>query len=245
MRFRCSGYPELGVPDMLPAAPPFIDRSQAGHELADRLGFLAGREDLTVVGLAPGGVPVAAELAEALDAALEVMVVRPLIVPGPSELSVGAVTSGGTRSVDLPAVERYHLPSWAPGYLADVEEQEALREENLVRDHAAPPDLHGRTVVIVDDGLSSRAELLAAAEEALVQVPAKLIVASPVLADPVADELHSLGVELGCVFADEVERRGAGPFWYADTSLLKPAAIRGLLGSARRRSHWRDEVANA
>lgn len=61
----------------------------------------------------------------------------------------------------------------------------------------------------------------------------------------VADELHALGVEVDSVFADEVERRGARPFWYADTSLLKPAAIRGLLGSARLRSHWRDEVANA
>ncbi|HEY8681318.1 MAG TPA: phosphoribosyltransferase family protein [Candidatus Dormibacteraeota bacterium] len=231
--------------DVLPAAPPFLDRTQAGHELADRLGFLAGREDLTIVGLAPGGVPVAAELAEALDAALEVMVVRPLIVPGPSELSIGAVTSGGTRSVDLPAVKRYHLPNWAPSYLAEVEEQEAAREESLIRDHPIAPDLRGRTVVLVDDGLSSGPEILAAAEESLVQVPANLIVASPVLANPVADELRSLGVEVDCLFADEVERRGAGPFWYADTAVPKPAAIRSLLGSARRRSHWRDEVANA
>lgn len=106
--------PRVGVPDMLPPAPPFLDRSQAGHEMADRLGFLAGREDLTVVGLAPGGIPVAAELAEALDTALEVMVVRPLIVLGPSEPSFGAVTSGGARSVDLPAVKRYHRPAGRP-----------------------------------------------------------------------------------------------------------------------------------
>lgn len=228
---------------MLPAAPPFIDRRQAGRELAERLGFLAGREDLIVIGLAPGGVPVAAELADALDASLETMVVRPLVVPGPSEIEVGAVTSGGTRSVDLPAVTRLNLPGWAPDYLAEVEQQEAARLENLVRDHPTACDLRGRTVIIVDDGLSSRAELVAAAAEAVVQVPANLIIASPVLATPVADELHSLGAEVDCLFADEVERRGAGPFWYADTAVPEPAEVRHILGSARRRSHWRDEVA--
>jgi putative phosphoribosyl transferase len=229
------------VRDVLPAAPPFLDRRQAGQELAQRLGFLTGREDLVVVGLAPGGVPVAAELAEALDAALEIMVVRPLIVPGPSELSVGAVTSAGTCSIDLSAVKRYKVPS----YLAQVEQEEAAKLENLLRDHPGPPHLRGQTVVIVDDGLSSRDEILAATEEALAQVPACVFVASPVLASPVAEELHSLGVQVDCLFADEVERRGAGPFWYANTELPKPKVVRRLLGAARQRSHWLDEVASA
>jgi putative phosphoribosyl transferase len=228
---------------MLPAAPPFIDRKQAGGELADRLGFLAGREDLVVVGLAPGGVPVAAELANALDASLETMVVRPLIVPGPSEMAVGAVTSGGTRSVDMAAVERLNVPRWAPDYLAPAEQEEAARIENLIRDHPAPCDLRGRTVILVDDGLSSRAQLVAAAVEAIVQVPKKVIVASPVLATPVAEELHSLGAEVDCLFADEVERRGAESFWYADTAVPNSAEVRRILGSARQRSHWRDELA--
>jgi len=211
---------------MLPAAPPFLDRSQAGHEMADRLGFLADRGRSPRYRPGGNGRP-------------------PPDRTGPVR-ALGRCSHVGRRPIGGSACRRaVPPPSWAPGYLAEVEEQEAVREENLIRDHTAPPDLHGRTVVIVDDGLSSRSELLAAAEEALVQVPAKLIVASPVLADPVADERHSLGVEVDCVFADEVERRRAGPFWYADTSLLKPAAIRGLLGSARRRSRWRDEVANA
>lgn len=227
---------------MLPAAPPFVDRKQAGSELAERLGFLGGREDLVVVGLAPGGVPVAAELANALDASLETMVVRPLIVPGPSELAVGAVTSGGTRLVDVAALERLNMPSWAPEYLAQAEQEEAARLENLIRDHPAPSDLRGRTVIVVDDGLSSRAQLVAAASEAIAQVPKNLIVASPVLATPVVDELHALGAEVDCLFTDEVERRGAGPFWYADTAVPKAAEMRSILGSARRRSHWRDEV---
>ena len=231
--------------DVLPAAPPFLDRKQAGHELAECLGSLAGKDDLVVVGLAPGGVPAAKEVADALDAALDTMVVRPLVVPGPSELTVGAVTSAGTASVDLPAVKRYHLPSWAATYLAGVEQEEAARLENILRDHPTPPYLRGRTVVIVDDGLSSRDQIMAATEEALGKQPANVVVASPVMATPVREELQGRGVEVDCLFDDEVERRGAGPFWYADATLPTPAEIRRLIGSARQRWHWRDEVAKS
>lgn len=220
---------------MLPETPPFSNRAEAGRQLAQLLGFLAGRENLVVVALAPGAVPVAAEVAEGLDAALDVLVVRPLVVPGPSEISVGAVTSGGTRYIDLALVARMKLPPWGPRFLAEVEACEAARIEGALRDGRSGSSLGDRTVVIVDDGLSSANELKAAVTEVVFQRPSRLLLASPVLATGVAEDLRARGAETNCLYEDEVERRGAAGFWYLDPAVASLSEVRRLLEAARRR----------
>jgi predicted phosphoribosyltransferase len=221
---------------MLPDTPPFIDRRQAGRSLSERLGFLAGREDVTVIGLAPSAIAVAAEVADALDAPLELLVVRPLSVPGPSEVAIGAVTSGGTMAVDEKMLASLKLPAWAPGFLAETESEEAARLETWLRGGRAASDLRGRVLVIVDDGQSSNAQLKAAVAEVMLQRPIRVCVASPVLAIPVEEELREMGAEIDPLYEDEVERREAAGFWYLVPAPTPLTEVRRTIESARRRS---------
>ena len=230
---------------MLPETPPFADRKEAGRQLARLLSYMSGREDLVVVGLAPAAIPVAAEVAEVLEAPLDVLVVRPLIVPGPSQISIGAVTSGGIRSIDEPLVARMRLPAWAAGFLAAIESSEAAQTEHRLREGRSRSSLGDRRVVIVDDGLASSNELKAAVAEVRLERPARIFLASPVLAAGIALDLRTQGVETDCLYEDEIERRGAAPFWYSDPALPTFSEVRRTLEQARRRScpQWAAPVA--
>ena len=210
----------------------FRDRAGAGRLLAERLRDYAGRGDVVVLGLPRGGVPVAAEIARALDAPLDVFLVRKLGVPGHEELALGAIATGGMRVLNQPVLEQLALPAEWIEAIDAKERRELERRERAYRGERPPPDLAGRTVILVDDGLATGATMLAAVRAVKLDEPARVIVAVPV-ADP--EVCRALGAE-----ADEIvclqtpERLGAVGVWYEDFSQTTDEEVRELLERSRR-----------
>src|SRR3954452_10344578 len=133
----------------------FRDRSEAGRLLAERLRQYAGRDDVVVLGLPRGGVPVAAEIARELQAPLDVFLVRKLGVPGHEEMAFGAIATGGTRVLNKQLIESLDMPpEWIEAIDAK-ERRELERRERVYRADRPPPDLAGKTVILVDDGLAT------------------------------------------------------------------------------------------
>src|SRR6266849_1700956 len=140
----------------------FRNRSEAGRTLAAKLMAYADRDDVLVLALPRGGVPVAFEVAQALRAPLDVFVVRKLGSPGYPELAMGAIASGGTRVLNEELVRELRLDDALIDRVAAREEAELVRREQAYRGERPPPDLRGRTVVLVDDGLATGATMRAA-----------------------------------------------------------------------------------
>ncbi|MGZ6662384.1 MAG: erythromycin esterase family protein [Solirubrobacteraceae bacterium] len=209
----------------------FRDRSEAGRLLAERLREYAGRDDVVVLGLPRGGVPVAAEIARAIDAPLDVFVVRKLGVPGHEELAFGAIATGGMRVLNQPVLEQLALPAdWIEAIDAK-ERRELERRERAFRGERPPPDLAGRTVILVDDGLATGATMLAAVRAVKLDDPARVVVAVPV-ADP--EVCRALGAEVDDIVCLQTPNRlGAVGAWYDDFSQTADEDVRDLL----RRSH--------
>jgi predicted phosphoribosyltransferase len=157
----------------------FRDRSEAGDVLAGRLGHYAGRHDVLVLALPRGGVPVAARVARALGAPLDVFVVRKLGVPGHEELAMGAIASGGVRVVNEQVVGRLGLGEDDLRRVAEVEARELARRERRYREDRPPPELAGRVVILVDDGLATGSTMRAAVAAARRAGPARVVVAVP------------------------------------------------------------------
>src|ERR1700682_23526 len=149
---------------------PFRDRREAGQQLAAKLATYANRPDVLVLALPRGGVPVAYEVASALGAPLDVFVVRKLGVPGHEELAMGAVATGGVRLLNDQFVKRLGIPQRIIDTVTARERQELARREDLYRGGRPRPDVRGRTVVLVDDGLATGATMHAAIQ-ALRQPP--------------------------------------------------------------------------
>jgi predicted phosphoribosyltransferase len=163
-------------------SPLFADRRDAGRQLAARLQRFRGRADVIVLGLPRGGVPVAAEIAEALDLPLDVFVVRKLGLPGQEELAMGAVASGGVRVVNEEVVRLARVrPEVFEGITAR-EMREIQRREAAYRDSRPFPALHGATVILVDDGVATGSTMLAGVRALRQLGPAAVIVAAPVMA---------------------------------------------------------------
>ena len=177
--------------------PPhrFRDRRGAGRLLAEKLRSYADRDDVIVLGLPPGGVPVAYEVAEALRAPLDVFTVRKLAAPGHDDAAIGAVATGGTRIVDRDAVEELLIPEdWLDAI--DARESRALaRREQAYRGDRPPPTVTRQTVLLVDDGLATTSTLRAAIRAIRKQRPAKLVVAAPDT-DPELRDLAGEAVDL-------------------------------------------------
>src|SRR5437867_8589405 len=142
----------------------FANRTEAGRLLAEKLVQYAGRDDVIVLGLPRGGVPVAYEVAHRLGAPLDVFVVRKLGVPGHEELAMGAVATGGVRVLNDQLVEQLGISDQMIDAVAARERQELARRERLYRGGRPPPDVRGRTVILVDDGLATGATMYAAVE---------------------------------------------------------------------------------
>src|SRR5439155_5202280 len=145
-----------------PAATRFHDRAHAGRLLATELARYGHRPDVIVLALPRGGVPVGYEVARALGAPLDVFVVRKLGVPGHEELAMGAVASGGVMVVSPDLIESLGISESAIDAVAERERRELERRERLFRRSDAPPDVAGRTVILVDDGLATGSTMLAA-----------------------------------------------------------------------------------
>jgi putative phosphoribosyl transferase len=210
----------------------FRDRADAGRVLAGALRHLAGRDDVIVLGLPRGGVPVASEVARELGAPLDVLLVRKLGVPGHAELAMGAIATGGVRVLNPSVIEPLHIP---PEDLERVTAREAVelaRREQAYRPGRPPLDLAGRVVVVVDDGLATGSTMRAAVAALRALGPARIVVAVPVGSRDTCDDLAAEADQVVCVRAP-AGFRAVGE-WYEDFSETTDEHIRALLGWERK-----------
>jgi putative phosphoribosyl transferase len=209
----------------------FRDRADAGRLLAERLSHYAGRDDVLVLGLPRGGVPVAAEVARALGAPLDVFLVRKLGLPGQEELAMGAIASGGARVLNEELVETLGIPEALIDAVAAREEEELRRRERLYRGERPPPEVEGKTVILVDDGLATGSSMRAAVAALRRLRPARIVVAVPTAPVSTCEELRPEVDELVCA-------RTPQPFyavgiWYENFNQTTDEEVRRLLADAR------------
>jgi len=208
----------------------FEDRRHAGSELAARLSQYKGRDDVLVLALPRGGVPVASEVARALHAPLDIFLVRKLGVPGHRELAMGAIASGGIRVLNDDVVQWYGIPGVVIDEVAREEQAELERRERAYRHGRPPVNVRGRTVLLVDDGLATGSTMKAAVKAMRSHEPATVVVAVPVGAPDTCRELASIADEVVCVRMPE-------PFaavgqWYHDFSQTTDEEVSALLHEA-------------
>lgn len=208
----------------------FHDRTEAGRYLATKLMHYADRHDVLVLALPRGGVPVAFEVAQALHAPLDVFLVRKLGVPGHEELAMGAIATGGVRVLNLDVVYGLDIPEHLMNAVAAKEQQELDRRERIYRDDRPPPDVHGRTVILIDDGLATGSTMRAAAQALRQQRPARIVVAVPVAAAETCIEFRREVDETVCAFTP-TPFAGVGA-WYDDFSQTTDEEVCALLEAA-------------
>jgi predicted phosphoribosyltransferase len=211
----------------------FRDRVDAGRQLAHELAGYVAREDVVVLGLPRGGIPVASEIAEALRVPLDVFLVRKVGVPGHEELAMGAVASGGVRWLNEDLVDRIGLSPADVDEVVAREEEELLRRERLYRGDRPRPVLAGRTAILVDDGLATGATMRAAVLALRREGPAKIVVAVPTAAPESGEQLAGQVDELVCL--DSPQPFFAVGLWYEDFSPVSDDVVRELLEAARAR----------
>ena len=210
----------------------FRDRTEGGRLLAAELRAYAGRDDVVVLGLPRGGVPVAFEVAQALDAPLDVFLVRKLGVPGHEEYAFGAVATGGVLVLDRSLVESLSLPATWVEAIEAKELRELARRERAYRGERPPPDLTGRVAILVDDGLATGSTMLAAVRAVRQDEPAQVVVAAPVADPEVCEALRGEADEVVCLETPRpLHAVGA---WYDDFSQTSDDEVRALLERARR-----------
>ena len=208
----------------------FRDRVEAGDVLAGRLGHYAGRDDVLVLGLPRGGVPVAARVARALAAPLDVFVVRKLGVPGHEELAMGAIASGGVQVVNEQVVDRLGLSEAVLRQAAQAEGRELARREQRYREGRGPPDLAGRVVILVDDGLATDSTMRAAVAAARRLGPARVVVAVPTAPASTCQRLGKEADEVVCATTPRPFR--AVGYSYRSFPQTSDEEVRSLLQTA-------------
>jgi predicted phosphoribosyltransferase len=207
----------------------FRDRHDAGRRLATRLARYAGRPDVIVLGLPRGGVPVAAEVARALGAPLDVLVVRKLGVPGHEELAMGALAPDGRIVLEEGVVRMLGLDGRTIQEVAAAEARELARRERAYRGARPALDLRGRTAILVDDGLATGSSMRAAAAAARARGAQHVVVAVPV-APPDGVDPARLGADEIEVVATPPQFDGVGR-WYDDFTQTSDDEVRALLAS--------------
>ena len=211
----------------------FKDRYEAGRALATRLASFANRPDVLVLALPRGGVPVAAEVAKSLNVPLDVFVVRKLGLPDHRELAMGAIATGGVRVLNRDVVEGLGIPDLVIDAVAAEEQEELSRRQHTYRDDLPAPEVKGKTIILVDDGIATGSTMMAAVA-ALRQLEAgRIIVAAPVIAQSTFYEIHNAADGVAAVIAPE-EFYGVGQ-WYEDFSQTSDAEVRRLLAETNHR----------
>ena len=210
------------------SADPYRDRVEAGEQLAEALHRFARKDDVIVLGLPRGGVPIAHEVATRLEVPYDVFVVRKLGVPGHEELAMGAIATGGVQLVNRDVVGPLGIPQNVIDAVASTEQIELQRREALYRGQRPALALAAKTVILVDDGLATGSTMRAAVMAVRQQQPARVIVAVPVGAPSTCDELAREADEVVCV-------RTPDPFiavglWYRDFTPTSDHEVRSLLG---------------
>jgi erythromycin esterase-like protein/predicted phosphoribosyltransferase len=208
----------------------FRDRNEAGRELARKLGPYANRPDLIVLALPRGGVPVAYEVARALGAPLDVFLVRKLGVPGYEELAMGAIATGDTIVLNDEVVKALDIPQQVVEAAVAKEKRELARRERLYRGGRPPPDVGGRTVILVDDGLATGATMQAAIAALRRLQPARIVAAVPVASPDVCEQLKKEADDVVCAVTPE-PLFSVG-YWYEDFSQTTDEEVRDLLARA-------------
>ncbi len=212
----------------------FKNRRDAGRRLARLLDGYAGRSDVIVLALPRGGVPVAYEVAEALNAPLDVLLVRKLGVPGQEELAMGAIASGGTQVLNDDVVGSLGITDDVIAEIAGQELPELERRERLYRGNRPMPKLDGRTVIVVDDGLATGSTMHAAVAAIYKQHPARIIVAVPIAAASSCESFNRPTEGIRCVCEEAVEPFYAVGFWYEDFDQTTDEEVCKLLQQAGR-----------
>lgn len=209
----------------------FHDRREAGRQLAADLVGYAGRSDVRVLALPRGGVPVAFEVARALDAPLDVFVVRKLGMPGHEEYAMGAIASGDVVMINEQVVRASGVSRAAIERVLADERRELARREELYRGSRPALDVEGNIVILVDDGLATGASMVVALEALKRERPARVVVAVPVASRDVCQALRSKADEVVCSLTPE-------PFyavglWYEDFSQTSDEEVHELLEVSR------------
>lgn len=209
----------------------FIDRKDAGRVLAGKLEGFAFAPDTVVLALPRGGVPVAFEVARELHLPLDILVVRKLGVPGHEELAFGAIASGGVLFVNRSMIASLRLTGPVIDRTIELEKSELERRERVYRGDRPALDVHGKTVILVDDGLATGASMRVAIEAVRKQGPYRIVVAVPVAASQVCDEFKQ-DADQWCVCVLTPEPFYAVGLWYADFSPTTDEEVHDLLSRA-------------
>jgi len=207
------------------------NRREAGRLLARELQRYANPSDVVVLGLPRGGVPVAYEVAKALNVPLDVFVVRKLGLPGHEEFAIGALASGGLRVLNVPVIRAYGISEDELATAIEREQRELERRERAYREDRKPPDLYGKTVILVDDGLATGSSMQAAVMALKKAQPDRVIVAVPVAPRETCDALREIADEVVCALTPEPFR--AVGLWYQDFDQTSDEEVTKLLESAR------------
>jgi putative phosphoribosyl transferase len=217
---------------------PLRDRVQAGRELGAALQAYRGRNDVLVLALPRGGVPVACEVADALGAEVDLMIVRKLGTPGQEELAMGAIASGGVRVLNRDVIESLQISERAIAEVERRERGEIERREHAYRGQRPRPAVAGQCVILVDDGVATGATMRAAIAALRQQKPAKVVVAVPVAPLDTVEVLRSEADEVECLATPEPFR--AIGCWYVEFPQLSDEEVRTRLSRS-----WGAEAATA
>ncbi|WP_431257758.1 phosphoribosyltransferase [Roseateles chitinivorans] len=222
--------PDAVSGSLMAAERRFLDRRDAGRHLVARLAAYAHRDDVTVLALPRGGVPVAAEIARALEAPLDVLVVRKLGLPGQPEYAMGAIASGDVRVLNTQVLQQLAISYSAIEIVTRAEVRELHRREKLYRGDRPAPAIQGRQVILVDDGMATGASMRAGVQALREMRPAKIVVAVPVSSPETCHLITQDADEVLCARTPE-RFRSVGQ-WYERFEQTTDEEVRRLLAAA-------------
>lgn len=208
---------------------PFVNRSAAGKLLGDALQSYTDRSDVIVLALPRGGVPVGYEVAKAINAPLDLMLVRKLGLPGHKELAMGAIATGGARVLNQDVIAMYNISAETIDQVAADEETELQRRYQAYRDDLPAPDLNNRCVVLVDDGIATGATMRAAVAVLQQTGASEIIVAVPISASETLELLQDEADKVICLAVPDM-LFGIGQ-WYTDFTQVSDEEVCALLAS--------------
>jgi putative phosphoribosyl transferase len=206
---------------------PIADRAAAGQALGEALTAYADRQDVIVLALPRGGVPVAYQAARRIHAPLDLMLIRKLGAPGREELAMGAIAAGGLRVLNEDIVSALRIDRGTIDAVAQREQQELERRLRAYRGDRPLPDLHGRTLILVDDGIATGATMRAAIAALRQQQPSRVVVAVPVAPPDAVERMRTEADEVVCLETPE-PFLGVGR-WYRDFPQLRDADVQKIM----------------